>query len=106
MAEARNARRERKSLLDIQNSVLRGCNFLLSAFRRESGTSMLKAYFCKEEASLYLPRLFMNMVLKRMEKGEEYQCMNIMFRFLAMFIDRATGILRDALMTVVNTKYP
>lgn len=104
MAQAKNARRERMCCLDIE-AVLRVCNFLLPKIQRESGTSMLKDYFCKGKTSSYLKGMFTNMSVNGMLEGKYSQCMSIVFLFVTAFIDHATRFLRNVRMSFVHTKH-
>lgn len=89
----------------MKKGIFRGCHYFLSAFERESGTSVLKVYFGKVEASSDFHGLFMNTGVRGMPEGSSYQCVDMLFPFVETFIDRATVILQYSPMTFVHEKY-
>lgn len=52
---------ERKTLMQIWNAVLPGCNELLATFQRRSGRPVEEVDFSKRDASFELNQLFINM---------------------------------------------
>lgn len=49
--------------------------------------------------------IFSNMGVSYKIEEKTHQCVNVMFPFLAALIDHATGIVQDAPLIILHTKY-
>lgn len=73
-------RAKQKPLVLIRNTVLPGSSVLLSAFRRESGTSVVEVHFSEEDASSELNGMVINMGVRGILEGKYSEAVDRVFR--------------------------
>ena len=100
----KNSRQQRK-FSSIKNKVLRSCNALLAAIEAQFPIPGVHVDYSKKESSVQLNGFFTHDGIKGMLEAKNYQNMDMIFPFIAAFIDRATGLEDTAMLTHVHATY-
>lgn len=89
-----------------QKAVLYGCNAFLTATEKDGSDTRMRVGFSRSRRSSELPRLFTGTCWRKMLDGKDYRTFNMVFRFLAGFIDRAAGLIEKVPMTRFHNIFP
>ena len=88
-----------------KTALLRGCNSILRAFEADFRVSNLHVDFSSSQKSAQLNGFFTNTGVKGMLEGKDYHQLDMVFPFVAAFIDRASRRTIEAPLTSVCTAY-
>lgn len=89
----------------MKHGALRGCNALLMCIEEDCDIPGMRVDVSEEDTSADLNGLFTNTGIRGMLAGKDYRNGDSLFSFVAAFIDRATGFVRNAPMTRVLFRY-
>ena len=94
-----------KSFKSVQLSVLRGINSLLATIERDYFVPGLTIDFSTSEIGQQLNGLFLNQGLRGMLEGRHFKSLDMVFPFVAAFIDFCCDELEQAPLTTLLSMY-
>ena len=89
----------------IRKSVVQWANAFLALLEKEYPTSCLHVEFSKAKTSTRLDGLFVEDRVRGMLEGKDYKTVDMIFPFIAAFIDRACGEVSNGPVTTVSVLY-
>lgn len=91
--------------MQIRNAVLQAPNMLHLALQKECGTPAGEFDFSEGYAPSESNELFMNMGIRVMTEGKDFETVYMLFRFVAGLFYIVHGYGQNASMTRVHTMY-
>lgn len=98
-------KRHGKTFRSCRTALLRACNALLAAIENQFGAPGFHVDFSTKEKSQQLNGLFLNNTIRGMLEGKDFKCLDMVFPFVAAYIDRVTGYQDNAPLTDICTSY-
>lgn len=94
--------RSKRAVQSMRTSSLKATNSMLAEIEDMYRASKLPVYFSKKETSHQQNGLFISDGLQGMLEGKHYRFLDIVFLFVAAFLDRRIGMPETPMLTTVH----